>query len=277
MGKWTQPDQIARWKGEHEVVHRAMLLWMMQHPSTNPAVSRSMRATARAIGRSESCLRDWSDTHRWEQRAATESDPEGAAVALYRTLYLRDYGETELPQIASRVIVPLSPGGSGEEAISQARAASTAAQRVEQAVISDVMTRRKAERQKVEQFRGLVDAALGETARLLKEKKLHLTAKDIPSLLSARHTLTEWLTSHDDRQVETRQAVESARVKHAKDVGGDLIEAVWQDLDELRTILGVLRTRRDDADPTSLRAEYSRSVENTPSAPPPKVLRGEDD
>lgn len=277
MGRWAQEDKLDRWKGEHEIVHRAMLLWVMQRPGPNPAISRSIRAAARAVGRSEACLRDWSRTHRWEQRAASEPDAESAAVALYRTFYLKDFGETELPVVSSRVVVPLQPNSSADEAISQARQVSTAAQRVEQAVIEDVMARRKAERTKVEQFRGLVDAALGETARLLKEKKLHLTAKDIPSLLAARHTLTEWLTSHDDRQVETRQAVESARVKHAKDVGGDLVEAVWQDLEELRTILGVLRTRRDEGDGVQVRSDYARSVEATPSPPIPKVLESTED
>lgn len=271
MGKWTQEDTLERWKGEHEIVHRAMLLWVMQHPGPNSTISRSIRAAAKAIGRAEGSLRDWHRTHRWEQRAAAHPEAESQALAIYRKLYLQDFGESELSVVASRVIVPLHETGSGA-VISQARAESTAAARVERAVIEDVLIRRKQERVKVEQFRALVDAALGETARLLKDKKLHLTAKDIPSLLTARHTLTEWLTSHDDRQIETRQAVESARVKHAKETGRDVLDAVWQDLDELRTILGVLRVRRDETDAGAVRREYASSVEATPSPPIPKIL-----
>lgn len=263
MGKWVQEPTIEKWKGEQAHVHRAMLLWMMQRPGSHPALSRSLRATARAVGRSEGCIRDWSRTHKWEERSRSVPDCEAEAVALYRQLYLQDYGEAELPEIASRVVVPMHPDNSADQAISQAKQVSTAAQRVEQAVLQDVAERRKVERQKVERFRGLVDAALGETARLLTERKLSLTARDIPSLLNARQGLTDWLNANDDRHIEGQKVVESARVKHAKDVGGDVLEAVWEDVHEIRTILAVLRTKRD-TDTSTIHETFRRSAPDSP-------------
>jgi hypothetical protein len=58
--------------------------------------------------------------------------------------------------------------------------------------------------------------------------------------------LTDYLNTHDERSTTERSGVESARVRHARDTGGDLVEALWMDLQELVVILGMLRTRRDE-------------------------------
>jgi hypothetical protein len=252
MGKFRGPNTLERWPTEKILVHRAMLLYGMQHPdAVQSALTRSFRAVGRAINTPDATVRDWSKGHRWDERIKSVPDEESACVALYRSLYMDEHGATELPAIASRVIVPLlarsgvSQDSAADEVITRARQMSTATVRAEQAIAATVADRRRAERGKVEQFRGLVEAALGETARLLKAGKLRVTAKDIPSLLGARRELSEWLESRDDRVADGRAAPESARVRHAKDTGGDLLDAVWQDMEEIRTILGVLRTRRD--------------------------------
>lgn len=287
MARFNGPDTLERWPVEQWNIHRGLLLWAMQHPSEDTAVARSIRAVARAMRKPEPTVRNWHRSHRWAARADATPDAENRAVALYREHYFRDHGGSDLPHVAPRVIVSLTltahkaaPTGDGaDEVISRARMSADAAVRVETAVMETVQAARKAERVKVTQFRGLVDAVLGKTAQLLRDDKLKLTAKDIPAMLQARSLLTDWLMHNDDRHVDQRAAVESARVKHAREHGTDLLDAVWQDLQELVVILGALRTRRTDP-VNDAQAQYEKArVAATPApvdGPGPVFLPDDD-
>jgi hypothetical protein len=260
--KWKPTDgmepgtlSLDRWADENRAQHRALLLYAMQHEGKAQSnVHRSKAAVGRATSHSQVTMYKWSNKYKWEDRIANVVDAEGMAVAMYRTQYLDEHGKLDLPHIMDKVIVPISTvartsderfNSEADVLLAQAKMKAESAVRAEQAVLHQAQERRLAERQKVEQFRQLLDATIGESARLLKERKLKISAKDIPVLISARQDLANWLTSADDRQLDGRAGVESARVKHARDTGKDLVEAMWQDLEEMRTILSTMRTRRD--------------------------------
>ena len=67
--------------------------------------------------------------------------------------------------------------------------------------------------------------------------------------------------------MEMRAGVESARMKHARETGGDLVEAMWQDLQEIQTILSALRTTRD-AQPEMVAQSYSELKKRAENAEP---------
>lgn len=274
---------LERWEGEWEHHHRGLLLYAMQHPETDKARGdRSQNLVSKCCGVSHVAVRNWRRTHEWDKRIGACADAERVAVTLYRIAYMEKYGKTDLPVVAHRVVEPLTKyagaadGRAGTEAdaiISKARLEASAAVRAEQAIMETVQAKRKAERDKVEQFRGLVDATLGETARLLRSRELRVAARDIPSLLSARQMLTDYLNTHDERSTTERSGVESARVKHARDTGGDLVEALWMDLQELVVILGMLRTRRDEkAVAASDYAAQRRKMESAEPSPPVSII-----
>lgn len=270
---------IERWSFEVEMHHRALLLWAMQHPGDNPQISRSKTAVARALGCSLQAVLKWSQSKQWQRRVEAYVDSELAAFELYRKLYMKNYGKLEIPHVADRMIVPivwteslagdLKDGLSSNEAIAIAKAKAQEVMTIEQQTMFGIQERRRKEKEKVEGFRSLIDMSLLEAGRLLKERRLQLSAKDIKPLLEARQELANWLATQDERQLEMRAGIESARMKHARDTGGDLVEAMWQDLQEIQTILSALRTTRDSQMEmvSQSYAELKRQAENAEPLP----------
>jgi hypothetical protein len=275
---------LERWHQEVEQHHRALLLYAMQHPHTNPNLGRSKAAVCRAVGVSNTALAIWAKKFLWEGRIEAYVDCESSAFAIYRKLYMQDYGRSELPHVAERMVIPINwnekanatpDGTSADEVITIAKAHAEQALNIEKAAVAAINERRRKEREKVESFRSLVDMSLLEAGRLLKERRLALSAKDIKPLLEARQELSSWLAQQDDRQMDQRIGVESARMRHARDTNGDLVEAMWQDLEEIRTILGTLRTKRDSQEEMVLNS-YSdlkrRAEQEEPLPTAPEVI-----
>lgn len=277
---------LDRWAGERLYWHRGLLLYAMQHASGEVvSVGRSRAAVSRALGVSEVSMWKWAQKQKWDERISAVVDAEGLAVALYRTLYMDQYGKTELPHVLPNVVVPITikamanteqpVASEADKVIEKARLLATSAVRAEEAIMQQIQSRRKDEKRKVEQYKGLLDAAIAESARLLKERRLKLTAKDIPVLIAARQELSQWLMQQDDKYTENMGGVESARMKHARDTGKDLVEAMWQDLEEIRTILSALRSKRDAEKDTVLTPTNFSAL--TPKEAPPTASTETDD
>ena len=275
---------LERWSREHPDKHRAMLLWAMQHPSTNKVIGRSLTAVSRAIGTTLMTITRWRDDYKWQLRSEAYKDPEGTAFQLYRALYMENYGRVDLPFIEQRMIIPITTNKTvaitpdeteADGGIMLAKQRAEEAMSVERAAVEAIHERRKKERDKVESFRGLLDMTLVEAGRLLKQGRLQIGAKDLKGLLEARQELTSWLASQDDKVLDNRIGVESARMRAARETGKDLVEAMWQDLEEIRTILSTMRTKRD-AQTEMIASTYAdvrrRAEAKDPLEPPPMVI-----
>ena len=228
---------LERRKNEKHIQHRAILLYAMQHPD-----KRSLRRVSRAVGRPESTLRGWIKSRDWHDRSSAPN-AEDAAVKIYRRLYLKKFGHIELPEVRVNVAVPLSTITKGDPAESSANAAVRAVD----AKIEHEIVRRSTNEQKVrDKHMGLVDGALGYVVNEMKAGRIRATLRDIPTLLEARRIIV------DDQDAEKGVMVqETVRVRTTR---GDFLEAVWEDLEELRVIVGALRTR-----------EHEKVVAQTPS------------
>ncbi len=272
---------LDRWADERHYWHRGLLLYAMQHGGGDVAgTHRSKTSVGKALGVSATAVAKWAQSCKWEERIHNVVDAEGLAVALYRTLYMEEFGKTELQHVLDRVVVPITMKAmskdpamtetEGDKVIERARLLATSAVRAEEAIMQQIQARRRDEKKKVEQYKGLLDATIAESARLLKERRLKLTAKDIPVLIAARQELSQWLLQQDDKHVDGMGGVESARMKHARDTGKDLVEAMWQDLEEMRTILSALRAKRDsekekELTPTNFAALTPKEAQPTES------------
>ena len=216
-------------------MHRGLLLFAMQHPER-----RSVRAVARALSVSESTIRGWVKQKDWDLRC-DGPEAEEHAVALYRRLYLQDHGPVELPEVADRVSVPMSANPRQQPpptSVSEDIRAS------DQKVQREILRRRANDRAIREKHVGLVDGALGYVVKELQDGKIRASLRDIPTLLSCRALLTgEGVLA--GQGADGMAAVETVRVRATREAGGDVLEAMYEDIEEFRLIIGVLRTRRE--------------------------------
>jgi hypothetical protein len=126
-----------------------------------------------------------------------------------------------------------------------------ATQKVEAIVGTAIADRRASDRLAVERQTVLVDAVLATAAKQLREGKLRVNARDIGPLVEVRQRLADWLTSQDRSDQKARPA-ETARVQLARETGGDVLDAMLEDVQELTAIVTVLVTRRDTEAAVSL-------------------------
>ena len=229
----SHPATLDRLSRERLLGHRGLLLYAMQHPE-----KRSLRAVARAVGRSESTVRGWSKSWSWDLRCEV-SQCEETAIAIYRRDYLPEHGATELPEVEENVVLPLSASPAQEPP------PSTVVEdlRKADAKVQTEILRRRSDRTKTRRKHvDLVDGALGYLVKQLQDGKVRANLRDIPVLLQTRALLTG---EAEDTGSTGLLGVESVRVRVARESGGDLLEAMEQDLDECRVILGVLRSRKE--------------------------------
>ena len=84
----------------------------------------------------------------------------------------------------------------------------------------------------------LLDAAIGYIAQGLKDGDMKRQIRDLPTLINLRNQIAEIGTKSKNANTVV---YESVRVKTAKDTGGDIIEAMYEDAKELTAILGSLK------------------------------------
>ncbi len=255
-----RPATLDRWPGVRLLVHRALLLHAMQSPDM-----RSGRATSKAIGRVESTIREWRRKYAWDARIAASPDHDRVALDMYRHTYMKEYGAIELPFVAERMRQAFGGEVHGGTEAARALQESAEARRnalpkalrvVESAVAGEMAKFKAEERTSAKRHLLLVDASLGLIAQRLKGKDIKVSLRDIPVLLECRQRLAHTIQGVQDGGHGA--VVESSRVKHAKATGGDVVDAMYDDAEELVAILGVLRTRRD-TDTTQLGKEQAEA------------------
>lgn len=232
------PTSLDRWTehGEGDRQHRALLLWAMQHDER-----RSQKSTARAVGVAVSTIRKWAAEHSWTARVqGTSGRADERAVRLYRELYIEAYGPTELPEVATRVVVPLGvtprevkerPPSEVEENLAEA----------DRRVREEILRKRKADDELRQRHVKLVDGAIGYVVKAMQEGKIRVSLRDIPALFSVRAMLTGVA---NEASQGTSGPIESMRVRVAREQGTDFLDAVAEDVEELGVIVSTLRGRR---------------------------------
>mgnify|MGYP003641895887 CR=1 FL=1 len=228
------PATLERLKNERFLAHRGLLLYVMQTPE-----KRSLRAVARAVGRSESTVRGWSKNWAWDFRSEV-SQAEETAISIYRAHYLRAHGTTELPEVEENITLPLSASPAQEPP------PSSVARDIQQAddkVRSEILRRRETKQRTRKKHVDLVDGALGYLVKQLQDGKIRANLRDIPVLLQTRSLLTG---EGDQSASNGSLGVETVRVRMARESGGDLLEAMLQDVAEIGVILGALKVRQEE-------------------------------
>lgn len=247
------PDPITlleRRDREPDRQHRALLLYGMQHPA-----KRSMRCVARAVAADESTVRAWAYKWDWDGRTR-ELDGELHAVALYRAFYMPHHGAKEIPEVSDRMAVPLTASPRTRqpdpEVIEDVRKAETV-------VREEIGRRARQERTVRDKHLSLIDASLGYIVKQMTDGKIRAALSDIPTLLKVRQILDGEVS---EANLGGMQAIESVRVRAARNAGGDLLEAVDQDLVELRVVIDALKTRRAEGAPVEIEATTDAAPED---------------
>jgi hypothetical protein len=242
-----EPLTLDRWHAERRDHHRALLLWAMQGPDM-----RSQRKVSKATGTSEGSIRNWKRTRMWEARVQHHGKhADQYALDLYRTEYMMDYGRIELPWVLPNVVRSVGvdlddpTAIAAEQARERARKATGATvAEVEQAVRQTVADRKRTNRSEADKHIRLVDGALGLLARKMKANEIRVSVRDIPVLLECRERLARAVAGGEAEGAG--RVVQSSRVLHAKDTGGDVLQAMYEDAEEVVLILGALRTKRTE-------------------------------
>lgn len=217
---------INQLKGEPDLAYRCFLLWTMQEPGR-----RSARAAARAIQRSDGLMRQWKIRWSWQARVDKVTLPDMTAAALYRARFYNTFKLREIVEIEGRLAAPFLP---------DTPIPSSVAEEVNKAMMPDKTTHDEAARKKKikQQHLQLVDGALGLLARRIAAGEIRCTMRDLPALLKVRDEMAE-PTAIAGRGT---LLVESVRVRQAKSQGTDLLEAMYEDSQEIMAILGALVT-----------------------------------
>lgn len=228
------PTTLQVWKGETVSQHRALLLWAMQRPE-----ERSTRAVGRAVGKTESTVRGWRKRLKWAERTSGHSEPERVALDLYRAEYMKDFGQIDLIHVSEHVAIPLA--ADSEEERETSPEANAAVDEVDRRLAEDRVRRRNTRSETRNKHLDLLDILMGYGVSALKEGNLRLNASDLLKVM----TLREAMLGVDAPEPSKRVIIESERVRQAKANDGDVIEAMYEDLLEMKAIIGALRTKRD--------------------------------
>ncbi|MGI9554860.1 MAG: hypothetical protein ACR2M6_02695 [Vampirovibrionia bacterium] len=231
---------LGRRQKESEIAHRSFLLWAMQLPE-----KRNVRLTARAIDRSEATLRSFKKRWEWVDRAKNMT-ADTAAQALYRKMYVSKFGTTSLEVIEHNIATPISKVGTVPKSVAEIvqKTIKTQKSEAKKKNPEDVMRQKHV---------GLIDAAIGYIAAGLRDGDVKVNLRDIPLLIQTRNSLLHL----DDRNKSPELILESVRVRQAKDTGGDIVEAMIEDAEELTMILKSLRIAKRNEE----YAEHDRSLD----------------
>lgn len=223
MKKKSSP--LARREKESEIAHRSFLLWAMQLPER-----RNVRLTSRSVDRSEATLREFKKKHEWEERVANNITSDAEAQALYRAIYVKKFGTTSLEVIEHNIATPISKVGAIPKSVAEVVQHTIKTQKEE-------MRKKDPEDVMRQKHIGLIDASIGYIASALRDGDVKVNIRDIPLLIQTRNALLQL----DEKNKSPELILESVRVRHAKDTGGDVVEAMIEDAEELSMILKSLR------------------------------------
>ncbi len=215
---------LERQKGESEVAHRSLLLWGMQTPKR-----RNRRAVGRAVGRSHATIGEFAKRWKWKERTSSLT-ADAECQALYRELYFEKYGMAEIGVIQKNIASAVTVMGTTPRNVTEA---------VKKTMGHTPKPGDKLDKEIKKKHLMLIDAAIGYIAQGIKEGDIRRTLRDLPTLLTLRNELV----GENKPQEGSRLVSESVRVKDAKASGGDVVEAMYEDAQEITAILGALRMR----------------------------------
>ena len=239
---------LQKQKGEKPEHHRAILLYVMQDPGGK---GRSLRAVARALSRSDGSIRAWRNRFKWEERiAALQGDAAHDAAHLYRTLYFGKHGVTEIAAVEHNLPRPF-PTASDAIPEAVAEPAQQEQMRRLQAEEKKGAAARAAAKARDEQIRDrlfkLIEAYTGYFAQQMKEKKIRPRLADleiIDRLLDRLESIRQPVQIEKPAEPGRSAPVETARMRIARESGGDLLDALHDDAAEVLLILATLRDNR---------------------------------
>ncbi len=225
----TKLSKLLRRKKESEIAHRSFLLWAMQMPN-----KRNVRLTARASNRSEATLRDFKRRWEWVERASDlTSDVE--AQTMYRKLYVSKVGTKESEVVEKNIATPISKIGTVPRSVAQIVDKTIKHQERE-------LKKKDPEEEMRRKHVGLIDAAIGYIAAGIRDGDVKANIRDIPLLIQMRNMILKLEEANKTPQI----VLESLRVRQAKETGGDIIEAMIEDAEELLMILKSVRIAKRD-------------------------------
>ena len=216
-------SMLAQRVKESEIAHRAFLLWAMQTRQ-----SREKSCVARAVGRSRVSIAKYAQKFEWEERAVHIS-AEVEAQGLYRELYLEQYGMGEMQAVQKNILTPVSVSKNPRDII----------ETVEKVVEKTEGAKNTFEKEIKRKHIMLIDAALGYLAQGIKDGDIRRSLRDIPNLIALRNELITEGAGGQGKHI----VVESLRVQEAKAMGGNIIEAMYEDAQELSAILQTLASQ----------------------------------
>ena len=220
----SEINKLHRYHNEREIEHRAFLLWAMQ-----AKLNRNVRAISRAVGRSHTSISNYLLKHNWKERVTSITD-ESEAQALYKNLYMPEYGMSEIAAVQKYIATPISTNGTMERGIGESvqKAIDKTSKKI------DKVHEKEVQRKHIM----LLDAAIGYIAQGLKDGDMKRQIRDLPTLINLRNQIAEIGTSSKNANTII---YESVRVKTAKETGSDIVEAMYEDAKELTAILGSLK------------------------------------
>lgn len=220
----TKENALEKQRGESTKAYRSFLLWCMQ-----AAAEREVSCVARAVGGGKSTIYEFVKRWKWEERGKQDLTSDIKAQAIYRELFFKDYGMSEISCVEKNIAGPVSVTGTTPRSVTESV----------NVAVAKTKSKNVFEKEVQRKHLMLIDAAIGYIAQGIKEGDIRRTLRDLPTLLALRKELTD-----DGGQKESNRLIsESARVKDAKANNEDIVEAMFEDAQEITAVLGSLRMR----------------------------------
>ena len=214
---------------EKALAHRCFLLWAMQAPD-----KRNARAAGRAVGRADGTVRQYRRRYDWDERVTQVPLPVVTAQATYRALYYPNFKMRELVEIEDLLEVPFLPDSPIPRSVGEAVSRAVAP------MVQKTDSQEERERGIKRKHLSLVDGAIGMLARQIAAGAIKASLRDLPILLELREEIRRQIDPSLGGGVGILPPVESIRVAQAKAAGGDILEAMLADAQEMTAILSAL-------------------------------------
>ena len=216
---------LLRMSAESERAHRAFLLWAMQVES-----KRNLALVSKAVERSYSSVYKYKKDWDWKNRAGYSATSDIEAQRLYNEVYAVKYGTSEIVMVQENIAAPISITDGKVRSVSEGVQKS-----IEETKPKETLFDKEVKRKHLI----LIDAAIGYLASGIKDGSLRKNLRDLPTLIALRRELLD----DGSKNGGARFVAESLRVKHAKQNGGDVVEAMLEDTEELVAILSALKMK----------------------------------
>lgn len=258
------PNTLDRWQAEPHDQHRALLLLAMQDPGSGRGLmGRSLMPVVTAIGKARGTLRQWERKRRWSERIEHHgSSAQAYAIELYRAHYMEHHGRRELPHVAALVSLPMTTAAPrGVETPTQERIVQrlippdpTAAvqeqvqQELDKKRADALKTNRAIRGIALEGLKAIQNGIKAATDKKFAKENPHVspvrvTLGDVPRLQQVLRELSEEAARLENPEANLgtgAKIVDSVRVRMAKETGGNVLQAMREDVAELQAIMDAM-------------------------------------